>query len=112
MGSRSINNLTAPKLSKIKQNDINRLIERYNKTVELEMHLQSNLNDIEAKADHLFFKESIAKKIAELRFDRNLLGLDINCLNLLDSIERIHILAIDCAKSSPDISSISENTIH
>ena len=73
---------------KVKHHHIDRLIYIYNKTVELEMHLQTNPDDIEAKADHLFFKESLAKKITELRFDRNLFGLDINCLNLLDSIEK------------------------
>ena len=73
---------------KVKQRDINRLVERYNKTVELEMLLKTQPDDSEAKADHTFFKESLAKRIAELRFDRNLFGLDINCLNLFDSIER------------------------
>ena len=73
---------------KLKQNDINRLIQCYNKTVELEMHLKTQPDDSEAKADHTFFKESLAKRIAELRFDRNLFGLDINCLNLFDSIEK------------------------
>ena len=84
---------------KLKQNDINRLIQRYNKTVELEMHLQSNPNDSDAKAEYTFIKESLAKQIAELRFDRNLLGLDINCLNLLDSIEKDTHISIRLRKT-------------
>ena len=54
----------------------------------LRRHLQAQPNDNDAKADHTFYKESLARKIAELRYDKKALALDIHCLNLFDSIEK------------------------
>ena len=73
---------------KIRQDDIDRLRERYQKTARLGRHLKAQPNDNDAKADHTFYKEFLARKIAELRYDRKALALDIHCLNLFDSIEK------------------------
>ena len=64
------------------------LKERYTKTVKVGKHLQQQPNDNEAKAEQTFYRESLARRIAQLRLDKQEHDLDKTCLKLLDELEK------------------------
>ena len=55
----------------VDQDHIYRLRECFTKAVKLGAHLQAQPNDNDAKGEHEFYKETLARKIAEIRYDKN-----------------------------------------
>jgi hypothetical protein len=73
---------------KVDEEDVDILKDRYVKVVRLGRHIELHPRDEDNKCELMFFKESLAKKVAGLRVDANDLNLDKSCLKLLDTIEK------------------------
>jgi ribosomal protein S15P/S13E len=73
---------------KVDEEHIDILRDRYVKVVRLGKHMRAHPRDQDSKAELQWLKESLARRLAELRVDANDIGLDKQCLKLLDTIEK------------------------
>ena len=95
---------------KLDQDHIDMLRERYAKTVKLGKHLQQQPSDNDAKAEQTFYRESLARRIAQLRLDKKEHDLDKTCVKLLDELEKTACVSNRMRKRLPGTQHTSTDT--